>query len=194
MIKKIFFSCVTLLTAVLIIFLAQKALTKISRGEKLDPMQVYYICQKNKPQTGNIPEELIFSIAMTESSGYIKARTEYAYGLTGLSRIALREINAEFKMNIQYSDLENPETAVIASYAYMQSLYNRWKNINQSMDDYTVLQLSVISYVWGIGNTLKWLNNTNTSNRYIDEAIPQDAKDYLYNISFWSFYGKKNFD
>jgi hypothetical protein len=62
------------------------------------------------------------------------------------------------------------------------------------MDDYTVLQLSVISYVWGIGNTIKWLNNTNTSNRYIDEAIPQDAKDYLYNISFWSFYGKKNFD
>ena len=121
---------------------------------------------------------LIFGIIMTESSGNPNADSGYARGLMQISKIALKDT----KLPYNYEDLFDPEKNIEVGIVYLKKLENYF------LKRYGLfhLPLTILAYAWGIGNVNRWLKDTKADNRFIDEAIPPEKKDYLYNVMFWT--------
>ena len=128
------------------------------------------------------PEKL-FAIIMTESAGNELAQSYCARGLTQMTKAALLDVEKITKEKWYYDDLFDPVIAVKAGSIYFNMLLSKFKQ------DET---LAVLAYSWGIGNVLKWLKSP-ADNSKIDESIPQDKKDYIWNYTYWKYFYRANF-
>jgi soluble lytic murein transglycosylase len=122
-----------------------------------------------------IEARILYAISMTESSGNTQAVSKSnAVGLMQMTEIALKQIQKSFGKYFTLEDMKDAEKALEVGGLYFKWLLSIYE-----------LDLAVLSYAWGIGNVKNWLSNTKYDNQFIDEAIPKEKKDYLYNFLFW---------
>lgn len=122
-----------------------------------------------------VEARILYAISMTESSGNTQAVSKSnAVGLMQMTEIALKQIQKSFGKYFTLEDMKDAEKALEAGGLYVKWLLSMYE-----------LDLAVLSYSWGIGNVKNWLNTTKHDNQFIDEAIPNEKKDYLYNFLFW---------
>jgi len=153
---------------------------------KLNDEELFELC---KTYSESVDPYVVFAVTKIESSGNPEADSGYARGLMQMSKIALKDVNNNYGTNYEYNDLFKPEINLIAGSRYLSMLSSRlYKG-----DHLFHMQFVLLAYAWGIGNVKKWLYETEPDNTVIDETIPADKKDYLYNIMYWYSYAKRKF-
>lgn len=122
--------------------------------------------------------DVMFGIAMTESSGNELAESYCARGLTQITHSTLQDINKLAGTSWSFNDLFKPEISLRAGEFY----------VNHLQKNFSSEALTILAYSWGIGNVKTWLKLTKPDNRFIDESIPVDKKNYLYSFLWWKNY------
>lgn len=134
----------------------------------------------------NIDPALICGIVETESSRNVKAKSSVAYGLMQMTSIALEDT----KLNYDCLDMFDDEKAIEAGTRYLSLLKKRLYKHGIPQNHPFFLVLLLLSYAYGMGNTMNWLDHTTPDNAEIDEILPSDKKDYIFNVLFWYNYYK----
>ncbi len=60
-------------------------------------------------------------------------------------------------------------------------------------ENYLSISLAILSYAWGITNSIKWLKSV-ADNSQIDESIPEKKKYYNENVMFWMSFARERFN
>jgi soluble lytic murein transglycosylase len=121
----------------------------------------------------------VFAIISTESSWNPKAESPYARGLMQISKSALETINKLYKTQFTYDDMFNVEANAWIGIRYLRWLYKAFSGYENR------IILTVMAYNWGIKNVTKWLMLEKACNSLIDEAVPDETKNYILDYIFW---------
>jgi len=79
----------------------------------------------------------------------------------------------------------DPAKNVYVGIRYMRWLY-RYFTQRLKLPHELAVPCAIMAYNWGIGNVVKWLNETKKCNSHIDEAVPEETKSHWLNWLFWS--------
>jgi len=79
----------------------------------------------------------------------------------------------------------DPPKNVYVGIRYMRWLY-RYFTQRLKLSHELAVPCVIMAYNWGIGNVVKWLNETKKCNSHIDEAVPEETKSHWLNWLFWS--------
>lgn len=155
-----------------------------NRGGDEDMNKIEYTIEHFAKQY-SIDSRIIKAIVMTESSGNPHAESRYARGLMGVSKVALQHVNLLYGLNYTYDDMFDVEKNIQVGILYFKWLYGYFYNRYPLK---TALMFSIMAYNWGIGNTVKWIKQTEPSNSAIDEAVPLETKNYILDFLWWYNY------
>jgi soluble lytic murein transglycosylase len=152
--------------------------------------EIFKLCKKFGSEY-DVDPYLIFGIIKTESAGNEYADSGYARGLMQMSRIALKDIQKDLLHKYEYSDLFNPEINVEVGTIFLKKMLTHWEK--KYDENYLSISLAILSYAWGITNSIKWLKSV-ADNSQIDESIPEKKKYYNENVMFWMSFARERFN
>lgn len=150
-----------------------KNLVKIARDEWLNFCKEWNV--SDYPQFDDV-----CAIISAESSWNPVAESRYARGLMQVSQTALETINKLYNTSWTYDDLLNPAINVRVGMLYMRYLWRHLSKLKLKEPQILV----VMAYNWGIGNLQRWLE-VKPDNRVIDEAVPEETKNYVISYLYW---------
>ncbi|MBB6061872.1 soluble lytic murein transglycosylase [Thermosipho japonicus] len=134
----------------------------------------------------NVDPDLVKAIIMTESGGNTDAESYYARGLMQISKIALKEINDLYRLNLTWDDMFNPYHNISIGVLYLKRLIDYF--ITKYPYNPFSVNFAIMAYNFGIGMVNQWLRNTKPDNRFIDEYIPKETRDHLLDVMWWYTY------
>jgi hypothetical protein len=142
---------------------------------------------KKEPINGQIRPEFIKALIGAESKWDYKYDDGTTRGLTRISKLALIEVNARYKLNYTWGDMLDIEKNILAGACYFAWLLNYWKTKTPYNPAYVLF--AVISYHFGIGNVKDWIYHTKVENRFISGYLPQNTIEHAFDYIWWlTFY------
>lgn len=142
------------------------------------------------PINGRVDANLILAIITAESDGRVHVvSNKGAIGLMQITEVALKDVNEKYGFKITMEDLKKPEINIFVGAIYFKDLLMYWRKKEHNKE--LALNWAIMSYNWGLGNVRKWLYGKG-DNSTIDENIPSETKNNLFNVLYWySYYIRK---
>lgn len=143
--------------------------------------------QKRKKQIWGVSFptiQYVFGMISTESQWNINQESYIQRGLMQMTKVALDTVNGFYKTKFTFEDMYDPYKQVLSGSLYLTWIYYFFtlKNIIPTEPIIT------LGYSWGIGNTYRWLKNTEQTNNKIDEAVPAEKIQHLLDNIWWKNY------
>lgn len=137
-------------------------------------------------KANNVDPDLVRAIIMTESGGNPNAESPFARGLMQISKIALKEVNERYGLNVKWDEFFDPYQNVSVGILYFKRLLNYYAT-KYPFNPFAI-SYAIMAYNFGIGNVNTWLRNTKPDNSHIDEFIPKETRDHLLDVMWWYTY------
>lgn len=158
--------------------------------EKLDRKTCFSYCLEASKETG-LDACLIYAIVETESNRVVDAISKSgAIGLTQITDIARQEVNRYYGLHFTKEDMKYPLPNIRIGALYL----NRWYQyfLSQDFENGMALLFALMSYNWGYGYILKWLDEGMQDNERITKLIPPEKLQYNEDVMWWYAWAKNN--